>query len=185
MKKVLFTLLVFFAGANVWAQEFNSDGETLTITVTNEASASKVKDELNSGKYSTVSTVVVNGGGTIDGQFVQNILYTEYSAHANIKTLDLHDINFSGAKIELGSFVPTVSEYRAGQSELNKLILPSNVTEIGKIAFKGFKKLETVVFPDNLDKIDDAAFQNVPVKNLKFNEALRFIGTAHPINQGD
>ena len=41
MKKVLFTLLVFFAGANVWAQEFNSDGETLTITVTNEASASK------------------------------------------------------------------------------------------------------------------------------------------------
>lgn len=76
MKKVLFTLLVFFAGASVWAQEFKSDGETLTITVTNEASASKVKDELNSGKYSTVSTVVVNGGGTIDGQFVQNILYT-------------------------------------------------------------------------------------------------------------
>lgn len=181
MKKVLFTLLVFFAGASVWAQEFNSDGETLTITVTtvtNEASASKVKNELNSGKYSTVSTVVVNGGGTIDGQFVQNILYTEYSAHANIKTLDLHDINFSGAKIELGSFVPTVNEYRVGQSELNKLILPSNVTEIGKIAFKGFKKLETVVFPDNLDKIDDAAFQNVPVKNLKFNEALRFIGTS-------
>lgn len=181
MKKVLFTLLVFFAGASVWAQEFNSDGETLTITVTtvtNEASASKVKNELNSGKYSTVSTVVVNGGGTIDGQFVQNILYTEYSAHANIKTLDLHDINFSGAKIERGSFVPTEKEYRAGHSELNKLILPSNVTNIGKQAFYGFTKLETVVFPDNLDKIDDAAFRNVPVKNLKFNEALRFIGTS-------
>lgn len=177
MKKVLLTLLVFFVGASVWAQEFRFDGETLTITVTNEASASKVKDEMK--KYSTVSTVIVNGSGTIDGQFVQNILYpTEWSANKNIKTLDLHDINFSGAKIELGSFVPTVNEYRTGQSELNKLILPSNVTEIGKIAFKGFKKLETVVFPDNLDKIDDAAFQNVPVKNLKFNEALRFIGTS-------
>ena len=185
MKKVLFTLLVFFAGASVWAQEFNSDGVTLTITVTNEASASKVKDELNSGKYSTVSTVVVNGGGTIDGQFVQNILYTENSAHANIKTLDLHDISFSGAKIERGSFVPTKNEYRAAQSELNKLILPSNVTNIGKQAFYGLTKLETVVFPDNLDKIDDAAFRNVPVKNLKFNETLRFIGTsAFDMNSG-
>ena len=185
MKKVLFTLLVFFAGASVWAQEFNSDGVTLTITVTNEASASKVKDELNSGKYSTVSTVVVNGGGTIDGQFVQNILYTENSAHANIKTLDLHDISFSGAKIERGSFVPTEGEYRAYQSELNKLILPSNVTNIGKQAFYGLTKLETVVFPDNLDKIDDAAFRNVPVKNLKFNETLRFIGTsAFDMNSG-
>lgn len=39
MKKILLSMFVMLASTSTWAQTFTADGETLTIMVTNEASA--------------------------------------------------------------------------------------------------------------------------------------------------
>ncbi len=60
-------------------------------------------------------------------------------------------------------------------SAVKAITLPDAVTYIGKRAFVG-TNLTELTFPANLDKVDDAAFYNVKIKNLKFNSKLRFIG---------
>ena len=65
-----------------------------------------------------------------------------------------------------------------GFNWLHALAFPSTLKTIGKKAFIQKKSLTEVVFPENLDKIDDGAFATSPVKNLKFNSKLRFIGNA-------
>ncbi len=61
---------------------------------------------------------------------------------------------------------------------LHALAFPSTLKTIGKKAFVQKKSLTEVVFPENLDKIDDGAFATSPLRNLKFNSKLRFIGNA-------
>ena len=65
-----------------------------------------------------------------------------------------------------------------GFNWLHALAFPSTLKTIGKKAFVCKSSLTEVVFPENLDKIDDGAFATSPVKNLKFNSKLRFIGNA-------
>ncbi len=60
-------------------------------------------------------------------------------------------------------------------SAVKAITLPDTVTYIGKRAFVG-TDLTELTFPASLDKVDDAAFYNVKIKNLKFNSKLRFIG---------
>ena len=61
---------------------------------------------------------------------------------------------------------------------IQALGLPSTLKTIGKKAFVNKANLTEVTFPANLDKIDDAAFANTPLKKLKFNNKLRFIGNS-------
>ena len=65
-----------------------------------------------------------------------------------------------------------------GFTWLHALAFPSTLKTIGKKAFVCKSSLTEVTFPENLDKIDDGAFATSPVKNLKFNSKLRFIGNA-------
>ena len=70
-------------------------------------------------------------------------------------------------------------------SAVKAITLPNAVTYIGKSAFVG-TNLTELTFPVNLDKVDDAAFFNVKIKNLKFNNKLRYIGnTAFGWNSND
>ena len=70
-------------------------------------------------------------------------------------------------------------------SAVKAITLPNAVTYIGKSAFVG-TDLTELTFPENLDKVDDAAFFNVKIKNLKFNNKLRYIGnTAFGWNSND
>ena len=65
-----------------------------------------------------------------------------------------------------------------GFTWLHALVFPSTLKTIGKKAFSQKQSLTEVTFPEDLDKIDDAAFANSPLRNLKFNSKLRFIGNA-------
>lgn len=101
MKKYLLTMLAVLAGSNMWAQSFSYDGsnKTLTIVVTEDLSkdddaAGKVQTEMATDKP---ETVIVNGGGQINSNFVKAILYGKGSkafeiANTAIKTLDLGNV---------------------------------------------------------------------------------------------
>ncbi len=65
-----------------------------------------------------------------------------------------------------------------GFNWLHTLALPSTLKTIGKKAFVNMSSLTEVTFPEGLDKIDDGAFYGTPLRNLKFNSKLRFIGNS-------
>lgn len=95
-------MLAVLVGSNMWAQSFSYDGsnKTLTIEVTTDLSndndaAGKVQTEVANRKP---ETVIVNGGGKINSDFIKAILYnnaygTPYAvANEDTKTLDLGDV---------------------------------------------------------------------------------------------
>ena len=101
MKKYLLTMLAVLAGSNMWAQSFSYDGsnKTLTIEVTTDLSndndaAGKVQTKVADFKP---ETVIVNGGGKINSDFIKAILYGKGSkafeiANTATKTLDLGNV---------------------------------------------------------------------------------------------
>ena len=184
MKKVLLSMLVMLAGTSAWAQKFTSDGETLTITVTDEANPQKVTEAMNGKNY---SKVIVNGGGTISNEFVQNILYTQWGAHSSIKTLDMGDVSLEGATVNIGFYIPSENSWKAGQLNVSKVVLPSNIVTIGEKAFEGANvQLSEVVLPKTLETIGNGAFRNVHLTHIDFPVSLRWIGNeAFATNQKD
>lgn len=104
MKKYLLTMLAVLAGSNMWAQSFSYDesNKTLTIEVTTDLSndndaAGNVQTKMAEKKP---ETVIVNGGGKINSNFIKAILYGKNSwgseayavANKDTKTLDLGDV---------------------------------------------------------------------------------------------
>ena len=104
MKKYLLTMLAVLVGSNMWAQSFSytESNKTLTIVVTTDLSndndaAGKVQTKMAEKKP---ETVIVNGGGKINSDFIKAILYgknpsgSEVYAVANkdTKTLDLRGV---------------------------------------------------------------------------------------------
>ncbi len=101
MKKYLLTMLAVLAGSNMWAQSLSYDksNKTLTIVVTEDLSkdndaAGKVQTEVANRKP---ETVIVNGGGKINSDFIKAILYGKGSkafeiANTATKTLDLGNV---------------------------------------------------------------------------------------------
>lgn len=173
MKKILFSMFVLLASTSTWAQTFIPDGETLTIMVTNEASAAKVAEAMQGDKY---SKVIVSGGGTINNEFVQSILYTQWSVNSKVETLDLGDVALENGIVNKGFFIPLENEWRMNNLHVSTLVLPNNVTEIGQSAFETMKSPSKVVFPATLVKIGDKAFANSNLTSVDFPASLRWIG---------
>ena len=173
MKKILFSMFVLLAGTSTWAQTFIPDGETLTIMVTNEASAAKVAEAMQGDKY---SKVIVSGGGTINNEFVQSILYTQWSVNSKVETLDLGNVALENGIVNKGFFIPLENEWRMNNLHVSTLVLPNNVTEIGQSAFETMKSPSKVVFPATLVKIGDKAFANSNLTSVDFPASLRWIG---------
>lgn len=176
-------MLVMLSGTSAWAQTFTTNGESLTITVTNEASAAKVAEAMQGDKY---SKVIVNGGGTINNEFVQSILYTQWSANSKVETLDLGDVALEGGIVNKGFYIPLENDWRMNNLHVSTLVLPNNVTEIGQSAFETIKSPSKVVFPATLVKIGDKAFANSHLTSVDFPASLRWIGNqAFATNQRD
>ncbi len=187
MKKVLLLsvcLIVsaLYGGGNLWASVTltESDGNnTLTITLTETASNDDVTDVKNKIKDSNYTKVVVDGGVITDA-LVQAIVYASGSANNTITTLDFSKTSYSDTTFAKTAFYEDNNYgWKVGQLTITKLYLPGNITTIGKEALTNMLKLEEVIFPENLDKIEDAAFFNCKsLKNLKFNSKLRYIGNS-------
>ncbi len=216
MKKYLLTMLIVLAGSNMWAQTFsynyNKSNKTLTIGVTEDLSndndaAGKVQAEIARDEPKP-ETVIVNGGGRINSDFIKAILYgknpsgSEAYAVVNkdIKTLDLGDVVLvdwtantfakSDGKPDYETQIQTLKLPKAENNKvpdhafeafsnawkLKAIVIPEGTTEIGKYAFNCMRSLSSVSFPKSLEKVDDCAFINCRIKNLKFNQGLKFIG---------
>lgn len=173
MKKILLSMFVMLASTSTWAQTFTADGETLTIMVTNEASAAKVAEAMQGDKY---SKVIVSGGGTINNEFVQSILYTQWSVNSKVETLDLGDVALGNGIVNKGFYIPLENDWRMNNLHVSTLVLPNNVTEIGQSAFETMKSPSKVVFPATLVKIGDKAFANSNLTSVDFPASLRWIG---------
>lgn len=193
MKKYLLTMLAVLAGSNMWAQSFsyNESNKTLTIGVTTDLSndndaAGKVQAEMATDKP---ETVIVNGGGKINSNFVKALLYDIYSStNANVKTLDLGGVVLTDwdcntfrtssnshvwdMKLETLALPKTPdniipdepfvkkNEYYSW-NELKTLIIPEGCVRIGSYLTQLMKNLETVKWPDSVEEIGDMAFANL------------------------
>ena len=195
MKKYLLTMLAVLAGSNMWAQTFSyvESNKTLTIGVTTDlsndnAAAGKVQTEVANRKP---ETVIVNGGGKINSDFIKAILYgknpwgTSYAvANKDTKTLDLRGVvlvdwtantfknSWGGTDADTqiqtlklpkaeDNKVPNEAFNSMWGSTLKIVVIPEGTEEIGKSAFYGINSLSSVSFPSSLEKIDDLAFANL------------------------
>lgn len=195
MKKYLLTMLAVLAGSNMWAQSFSytESNKTLTIVVTEDLSkdndaAGKVQTEVANRKP---ETVIVNGGGKINSDFIKAILYgknpwgTSYAvANKDTKTLDLRGVvlvdwtantfknSWGGTDADTqiqtlklpkaeDNKVPNEAFNSMWGSTLKIVVIPEGTEEIGKSAFYGINSLSSVSFPSSLEKIDDLAFANL------------------------
>ena len=194
MKKYLLTMLAVLAGSNMWAQSFSytESNKTLTIVVTTDLS----NDNDAAGKVQTwvadykPETVIVNGGGKINSDFIKAILYDIYSAtNANVKTLDLGGVVLTDwdcntfrknsdnqhawdLKIETLALPKTPyniipdepflkeDEYHSW-NELKKLVIPEGCVRIGSYLTKLMPNLKTVKWPDSVKEIGDMAFAHL------------------------
>lgn len=177
-----------------------TDGDMTAQTYADEVSA-KMKD----GNYG-YSKVIVNGNGTISEAFLRAILYiNENTANASLKNLDLTGITLKGWNSSSFKYSENTG-WLCGQLQISKLglpkaednkvpdnafeafknavttltaiVIPEGTTEIGKYAFGDIVNLSSVSFPESLRKVDDCAFFNCKIENLKLNQGLEFIGNS-------
>lgn len=64
------------------------------------------------------------------------------------------------------------------KEKLTAIVIPEGTTEIGKYAFGDIVNLSSVSFPESLRKVDDCAFLDCKIENLKLNQGLEFIGNS-------
>ena len=173
--------------------------------MTAQTYADNVSDHMKEGNYG-YSKVIVNGNGIISEAFLRAILYkNESTADTLLLNLDLTGITLKGWNSssfkasetdtwvyrnlynisELGlpkavdSKVPDKAFEAFNNVENEKLtaiVIPEGTTEIGKYAFGDIVNLSSVSFPESLRKVDDCAFFNCKIENLKLNQGLEFIG---------
>lgn len=198
MKKYLLTMLAVLAGSNMWAQSFSytESNKTLTIVVTEDLSndndaAGKVQTEMATDKP---ETVIVNGGGKINSNFVKALLYDIYSStNANVKTLDLGGVVLTDwdcntfrtssnqhvwdVKLETlalpktpNNIIPDEPFVKKNEyyswNELKTLVIPEGCVRIGSYLTQLMKNLETVKWPDTVKEIGDMAFANLTKWNI-------------------
>lgn len=173
--------------------------------MTAQSYADKVSAQMKDGDY-RYSKVIVNGNGTISEAFLRAILYkNEYEGNASLRNLDLTGITLKGwnsssfKASEKDNWVYgtlSISELGLPKAEDNKvpdkafeafnnvwdkkltaIVIPEGTTEIGKYAF-GIRSLSSVSFPESLRKVDDCAFLDCKIENLKLNQGLEFIGNS-------
>ena len=172
-----------FRGGELWASDnvtFSESDGTLTITLSGTASdddVTTVKNKMNNSSY----TKVVVSGGVITDAFVWAILYKDNAANSSITTLDFSKTEYSNetfAKTCINNHTDWDFNYLMSNLKIATFSFPKNIKTIASKALAAMT-LKEVIFPDSLDKIDDAAFYNCKaLKNLKFNSKLRYIGNS-------
>lgn len=192
MKKYLLTMLAVLAGSNMWAQTFSYNGsnKTLTIEVTTDlsndnAAAGKVQAEMATDKP---ETVIVNGGGKINSDFIKAILYdnTNWGSYAvaktYTKTLDLGgvvlvDWSTTTFQSKWGNIDPSI-----GIKTLTLPKTPNNEIPdepfIGKSSNDLFWPIEQIVIPDGCVKIGAYLTRNMSntLTTVKWSDTVKEIG---------
>ena len=193
MKKYLLTMLAVLAGSNMWAQSFSytESNKTLTIEVTTDLSndndaAGKVQTEMATDKP---ETVIVNGGGKINSDFIKAILYgknpsgSEVYAVANkdTKTLDLGNVVLVDwtTNTFCGSWGHIDKDITITTLTLPKT--PNNVIPdypfIGKDAWHTFWPIEQIIIPDGCVRIGAYFAKNMStLEMVKWPDSVKEIG---------
>ena len=193
MKKYLLTMLAVLVGSNMWAQSFSYDGsnKTLTIEVTKDLSndndaAGKVQTKVADFKP---ETVIVNGGGKINSDFIKAILYgknpwgSEAYAVANkdTKTLDLGNVvlvdwttnTFCGSYGHPDEKI-TITTLTLPQTPNN--VIP-DYPFIGKDDWHTFWPIEQIIIPDGCVKIGAYFAKNMStLEMVKWPDSVKEIG---------
>ena len=190
MKKYLLTMLAVLVGSNMWAQSFSYDGsnKTLTIVVTEDLSkdndaAGKVQTEVANRKP---ETVIVNGGGKINSDFIKAILYGKGSkafeiANTAIKTLDLGNVVLVDwtTNTFCGSWGHIDKDITITTLTLPKT--PNNVIPdypfIGKDDWHTFWPIEQIIIPDGCVRIGAYFAKNMStLEMVKWPDSVKEIG---------
>ena len=74
-------------------------------------------------------------------------------------------------KIGTGAFAPA----KTGGNPINSVVIPEGVTEIGQAAFSG-ANLKSLELPKSVKAIGKMAFSGAPLENIEFSEGLESIG---------
>lgn len=169
MKKYLLTMLAVLAGSNMWAQSFSYDesNKTLTIEVTTDLSndndaAGNVQTKMAEKKP---ETVIVNGGGKINSNFIKAILYGKNSwgseayavANKDTKTLDLGDVvlvnwtanTFCGSWGQIDNDI-TITTLTLPKTPDNRI---PDYPFIGKDNDNAFWPIKKIIIPDGCVRI--------------------------------
>lgn len=79
--------------------------------------------------------------------------------------------------IDLFNYFETIPDYLFRNSELESIVIPDNITVIGRGAFYGCKNLEKVKIGNSVTTIRDAAFQNCTnLKRVILPDSVRILG---------
>lgn len=188
MKKYLLTMLAVLAGSNMWAQSFSYDGsnKTLTIEVTKDLSndndaAGNVQTKMAEKKP---ETVIVNGGGKINSDFIKAILYGKKPSESKVyavankdtKTLDLRGVVLVDwtANTFKNSWGGTDAD-----TQIQTLKLPK--AEDNKVPDEAFNSmwgstLKIVVIPEGTVEIGKSAFYGInSLSSVSFPSSLKKI----------
>ena len=132
----------------------------------NGVPAGNVKEFISAIPEETIDNLKIIGKIAEDD--FSHIRSASYSK--KIKVLDLSNVE-GLTKIPSKAFYSSYSE-----PELESVILPDSVEEIGAEAFYGCKNLKSIVFPKNLKAIGDSAFSSCNLESITLPESLKEIG---------
>lgn len=192
MKKYLLTMLAVLAGSNMWAQTFSYNGsnKTLTIEVTTDlsndnAAAGKVQAEMATDKP---ETVIVNGGGKINSDFIKAILYdnTNWDSYAVAKTYT-KTLDLGG--VVLVDWSTTTFQSKWGNIDssigIKTLTLPKTPNNeipdepfIEKSSDRQFWPIEQIIIPEGCVRIGAYLTRNMSntLKTVKWPDSVKEIG---------
>ena len=195
MKKKLFTLLLcVFAvlGANAKANVTGPDENGLVV-IENTTQGNFNLNNNDKQAIARATKLKLDGAGTFTNTDIEEI-------NAAVTSNKVTELDLSGAKIannfslvndtKLKSSLqtlkmPTDENYTSIQSgfctdctSLKNLILSSNITEIGSMAFKGCTSLD-VDFSGatSLETIGESAFNKTRITNIELSNSVKFIET--------
>lgn len=192
MKKYLLTMLAVLAGSNMWAQSFSyvKSNKTLTIEVTTDlsndnAAAGKVQAEMAKDKP---ETVIVNGGGKINSDFIKAILYdnTNWDSYAVAKTYT-KTLDLGG--VVLVDWSTTTFQSKWGNIDssigIKTLTLPKTPNNeipdepfIEKSSGRQFWPIEQIIIPEGCVRIGAYLTRNMSntLKTVKWPDSVKEIG---------
>ena len=178
-----FTKIVFTGGGKVsnnFVTKLNNSVSNVTSVdmggvVIDELSQSSIPTGLN---FANITEFVVPQTKTENGAMVfPKDVFTSYQWNAN-NNGDQHQTKLVFPE----GYTAIADEAFCGQGYdynwIASISFPSTLTTIGKKAFDGKQYLSEMNFPENLDKIDDAAFAFTKLHDFKFNSKLRYIGNS-------